>query len=336
VIHDAIWGTHQFFPHEIAIIDSPILQRLRRIYQTGFAFLTFPSTSQTRFEHSLGATIVGTRMLEAVARRHPSQVDLNFFTGDLAQVRAACLLHDCGHGFASHVSEQLYRWHPAIRKAQESADAFRDAKASEIIAWHIVTSPKFRKFLAEINERCKTTLEAERIANLILGIPYDPRDFVAEVLNGPFDVDRVDYIVRDSDYSGMKSAIDLERFFYDIDISVLQGGTHLVLRSTHAIEQLLWTKVHLFVRLYRHQKVLAADGAVQSLVSIVQAAGVDFNGADFSRVSDYLRTTDTDILDRRVAHDVQRIALGRVRLCPQGACAGCHRCCASSAWAAWR
>src|SRR5205823_2225980 len=83
----------------------------------------------------------------------------------------------------------------------------------------------------------------------------------------------------------------------DVDVSLLQDGhTHLVLHSTHAIEQLLFTKVHLFVRLYRHHKVLAADGAVQSLVAIIKATQSEFNGVNFSRVSDFLRTTDMGIL----------------------------------------
>lgn len=236
-------------------------------------------------------------MLEVVARRHPARINLDPQTGDLAQIRMAALLHDCGHGFASHASERLYQWHPAIQRAKETTDKFRDAKASEILSWHIITSRPFRELLVEVNSQCGTSLNADYIADLVLGIPYDQRNFLAEVLNGPFDVDRVDYIVRDADYSGMKSGIDLERFFHDIDISLLQDGRlHLVLHSTHAIEQLLWTKVHLFVRLYRHQKVLAADGAVQSLVSVVKSTGSQFNGADFSHVSDYLRTTDMDIL----------------------------------------
>jgi len=297
VIHDPIWGTHQFYPHEIAVVDCPLLQRLRRIYQTGFSFFTFPSTTQTRFEHSLGSIVVATRMLEVVARRHPGRLDIDPERGDLAQIRMAALLHDCGHGFASHASEKLYQWHPAIQKVRATEEKFRDARASEILSWYIITSAAFREFLAQINNRCRTSLNPDHIADLVLGIPYDQRSFLAEVLNGPFDVDRVDYIVRDADYSEMKSGIDLERFFHDIDVSLLHDGRlHLVLHSTHAIEQLLWTKVHLFVRLYRHQKVLAADGAVQSLVSIVKSTGSRFNGADFSRVSDFLRTTDIDIL----------------------------------------
>jgi uncharacterized protein len=297
VLHDPIWGTHEFQPHEIALIDSPVIQRLRRIYQTGFSFLTYPSTTQTRFEHSIGAAIVGTRMMKAIAEKHSEQVTLHPIEGDLATIRTAALLHDCGHGFASHASEQLYRWHPDIEDARSVRDEFRDAKASELLSWYIITSQPFRKLLERINEQYGTLLEVDRIADLLLGIPYDQRTFLGEMINGPFDVDRVDYTVRDADYSGIKAGIDLERFFHDLDIALLRDGQpHLVLHSTHAIEQLLFTKVHLFVRLYRHQKVLASDALVQSLVAAVKSDGTNFCGVTFDKVSDYLRVNDFQIL----------------------------------------
>jgi len=297
VLHDPIWGTNSFLAHEIALIDSPVLQRLRRIYQTGFSFLTYPSTTQTRFEHSLGAAVVGTRMLKTVAERHPLQIDLDPVKGDLATIRAAALLHDSGHGFASHASEQLYKWHPDVTAARSKRDAFQDPKASELLSWYIITSQPFRTLLDRINAEYGTAFDADRLADLVLGIPYDHRTFLAEVLNGPFDVDRVDYTVRDADYSGIKAGIDVERFFYDLDIALLRDGQpHFILRSTHAIEQLLFTKVHLFVRLYRHQKVLASDALVQSLVSAVKADGASFCGASFDRVSDYLRVSDFQII----------------------------------------
>lgn len=54
VIHEAISGSNIFFEHEIAIIDSPLLQRLRRIHQNGLAYLTYPTSIHTRFDHTLG------------------------------------------------------------------------------------------------------------------------------------------------------------------------------------------------------------------------------------------------------------------------------------------
>jgi len=295
VIHDPIWGTHRFCRHEVVLIDSPVIQRLRRIHQTGFSFLTFPGTTHTRFEHSLGAAIVAGSMAHAVARRHQNRIDLDPLKGDLAQLRAAALLHDCGHGFASHVSEGLYKWLPAVLAA--STGKLADAKPSEVLSWHVITSKPFRDFVAKVNAECNSELDLDLIADLVLGLAPQERSFLAEFINGPFDADRIDYILRDAYFSGLKTGVDVERLLHDMEVGLLQDGKpHLLLRSTHVIEQLLWTKVHFFARVYRHQKVLAADGAVQSLISQVRELGTTLSGATFSRASDYLKITDTDLL----------------------------------------
>src|SRR5206468_1683676 len=73
-IHDPIWGTNSFSWRELAIIDTPIMQRLRRIHQTGLAYQVYPSARHSRFEHSLGVTIVATKVFDAVARRHTGKL----------------------------------------------------------------------------------------------------------------------------------------------------------------------------------------------------------------------------------------------------------------------
>ena len=71
VIRDTAFGFNLFFKYEINLLDSPILQRLRRIHQTSLAFYTYPSAVHTRFEHSLGVTVVAQRMLDALRLREP-------------------------------------------------------------------------------------------------------------------------------------------------------------------------------------------------------------------------------------------------------------------------
>jgi S-adenosylhomocysteine hydrolase/HD superfamily phosphohydrolase len=182
--------------------------------------------------------------------------------------------------------------------AAKATEELIDVKESEVLSYLIVRSPRFRAFVDQLNAQYDVGLNCELISNLILGRGTPKgKEYLGEILNGPFDADRIDYVVRDSDYSGVKAGIDLERFFHDLDIAPFHSGTeHLVLRSTHAIEQLLWAKVHFFIRVYRHQKVLAADGAVQQIPTVVAENANLLNGCDFSKVSDYLRVTDMDIL----------------------------------------
>ncbi|MGH9397574.1 MAG: HD domain-containing protein, partial [Terriglobia bacterium] len=115
VINDALLGNQYFAKHEILVIDSPLIQRLRRIHQTGLVFHVFPSATHSRFEHCLGACTIAERCFSAIKDRfaveEPTRVfpaDPDRIKGDLAHLRMAALLHDVGHGLCSHASEQIY------------------------------------------------------------------------------------------------------------------------------------------------------------------------------------------------------------------------------------
>src|SRR5690349_10897712 len=65
VIHDNLWGTNSFSWREMAVIDSPVFQRLRNIHQTGLAYFVYPCAHHTRFEHSLGVCIMASRVFDS-------------------------------------------------------------------------------------------------------------------------------------------------------------------------------------------------------------------------------------------------------------------------------
>src|SRR5499427_9013630 len=70
VMHDNLWGTNRFSWRELALIDSPLLQRLRSIHQTGLAHYVYPSAQHSRFEHSLGVVTVAARAFDALQQRN--------------------------------------------------------------------------------------------------------------------------------------------------------------------------------------------------------------------------------------------------------------------------
>ncbi len=74
VIHDNLWGTNPFGWRELALIDSPLLQRLRGIHQTGLAYCVYPSTHHTRFEHILGVAIIAGRVFDALVQNNPGEL----------------------------------------------------------------------------------------------------------------------------------------------------------------------------------------------------------------------------------------------------------------------
>jgi hypothetical protein len=107
-IYDPVHHFIELEPAEARLLDTPALQRLRRLRQLGLAYLAFPSAEHSRFSHALGALAVGTRAFDELLR-HGRQ----FFTNeaDVAYqrrlVRAALILHDVGHGPFSHACEAV-------------------------------------------------------------------------------------------------------------------------------------------------------------------------------------------------------------------------------------
>ncbi len=98
-IRDPLYGYIRADPLLLAILDTPALQRLRRIRQLGFAHLVYPGANHTRFEHALGTCHLAS--LVPLGRREPLRGEL----------RVAALLHDAGHGPYSHASEAVFlRW----------------------------------------------------------------------------------------------------------------------------------------------------------------------------------------------------------------------------------
>ena len=92
---------------EVLVVDSPPVQRMRRIRQLGVSVLTYPTAGYSRFEHALGAMHQSERMLRAVVRRSDPSLRVQL-EEQLSTVRLAALLHDVGHLPFSHLTERYY------------------------------------------------------------------------------------------------------------------------------------------------------------------------------------------------------------------------------------
>ena len=104
-IKDSVWGMITLRGEEVLVVDSPVVQRLRRIKQLGTTFFTFPTADYSRFEHSLGVLHQGERMIAAIKERSTNQGEVE---GARRAIRLACLLHDIGHLPLSHLAERHF------------------------------------------------------------------------------------------------------------------------------------------------------------------------------------------------------------------------------------
>ena len=319
-IHDALWGTITLSPAEIALLDCPIIQRLRSIHQTGFAFYVYPSANHSRLEHSIGVLAIATRLVESLnSKKGP-----DFITpSERQQLRLAALLHDCGHGILSHISEHFYEQHHWIRDLKKDP-AYEAAKAHELMSFMIVKSVAFDDFFTKIRVkygeedksiRSIDSGKLKEIAGLIIGhYPSPDKAYLAGIINGPFDADKLDYIARDSYFTGLRLAVDIERLLYALDVATVETETgteqRLVALASAAsvLEQILFSKIQLYPALYQHAKVKATDSMLITFLEYMRDLHGSLKKKGKSQISlstptDFLGFTDYDLLNVRLHED---------------------------------
>lgn len=273
VVHDGLWGTLRLPSHETAFTDTPLLQRLRQLHQTGNTLFTYPSTTHTRFEHTLGVVYQADRLGKALLD-HGSQ--FAFAAPDIAHMRLAALLHDVGHGLFSHTSEEVYSQLPVMADLRRMP-VYQSASPHEILSHQILSTASFHDYAHKVAEQYSASIPLDEISGAIVGHSPDPaRTFKREILNGPFDADKLDYLFRDGHFSGLPLTVDLDRLFYTVRIAEVEGTPRLVVTQSGAtpLEQILFSKMVLHTTVYQHHKVRACDCMFAGIVEYMRANGL--------------------------------------------------------------
>lgn len=310
VIHDPVWGTTLFYPWELQLLDSPLLQRLRNVSQLGLATLTYPSAHHSRFEHTLGVMSVVTKMVSHINQEAPTPLISN---EDFYILRLAALLHDVGHCFCSHLSETIYGKLKEFVELKKSFSIFRSAKEHEIFAYIIINTETFKKFVKEKIKFWDSSIDYSKlftkIGYMIVGayLPhetilqggYEKKYYLTQMINGQYDADKLDYLRRDSYTAGLALTYDIDRFLYKIRIAnkaeKIDGqdviGKHLVIPVTgvSAVEEMAFSQLMLASYIYQHQKVLATDALVHDVVEGLT------NNYKLNHPCDFLYYCDNDI-----------------------------------------
>ncbi|PSP24310.1 phosphohydrolase [Halobacteriales archaeon QH_10_65_19] len=197
------------------LLDTPPVQRLRRIRQLGTVTLVYPSANHTRFEHSLGVYHLADRALG----------HLNIEGQKAERVRAAALLHDVGHGPYSHNIEELLYRHTG-KYHDEVQDLIGTGSVATVLSEH--------------------GLNPDRIAGLIAG-----EGELGQLVSGELDVDRMDYLVRDAHHTGVPyGTIDHERLVRELRF--VDGELVLDEGNVQTAESLLLARALMNPTVYQH------------------------------------------------------------------------------------
>ena len=297
-IRDAIWGTNRVYSWEVAILDSPLLQRLRDIRQTGLAYLVYPTALHSRFDHTLGVLAVASKIVRSINDKYPQYKDPRISYADHMRVRLSAILHDVGHSCFSHTSETIYAASEEFKVLTKYVnDQFKvPPKPHEIMSWLIVRSQRFKEFIGELAQKkllsdwdCSLD-DVDIIAGNIIGFRQNPKDkFLADIINGPMDADKLDYLVRDAYFAGPTVVYDLERFLYTVDaIEYPLTAERSIVRlsipieGVTALEQIIISKLMLFSYLYHHHKIRCVEGMFhEALKRLIEVSSSNRKGKRF-------------------------------------------------------
>lgn len=220
------------------LIDTPEFQRLRRIKQLGLGLYTYQGAEHSRFTHSLGAFHLMTRVLDRLTEKH------NIKPEDRAAARAAALLHDVGHGSFSHVMEKVLGFH------------------HESWTVEVLLSPE-----TEVNRllRSHSSELPARAAAIIEG-KFQP-SALGQLVSSQLDVDRMDYLLRDSLMTGAKYGIyDLEWIINALSIDEAGDRVYVAARGVYAVEEYLQARYYMFRQVYFHRTLRSAEAVLRSVL----------------------------------------------------------------------
>ncbi len=223
-------------PNELIfnLIEHPFFQRLRRISQMGMSYLVYPGAHHTRFHHALGSMHLMTKAIDILKRK-----GIEITQEEEIGLLSAILLHDIGHGPFSHALEGF---------VVQGLD-------------HEQISLEFMK---ELNRQFGGELE---MGISIFKGEY-PKKFLNQLVSSQLDMDRLDYLKRDSFYTGVTEGnINSDRLISMLN--VVDGGLVIEEKGIYAVEKFLMARRFMYWQVYLHKTGLMAE---QLLVGIMRRA----------------------------------------------------------------
>ena len=233
IINDPVYGfIHIKSPLALEIIDEPIFQRLRRIRQLGIAEYIFPGALHTRFQHALGAMSLTEKTLDSL-RVKGVEISEEEYQATLLAV----LLHDIGHGPFSHSLEEVLM--PDV--------------SHESLSY---------QFMHLLNKKYGGALD---LTLKIFRNSYD-RSFFHELVNSQLDLDRMDYLLRDSFFTGVSEGnINVDRIIQLLN--VVDDKLVAEEKAIYTIENFLNARRLMYWQVYLHKTSLGADRLLVNIIT---------------------------------------------------------------------
>jgi len=226
------------------LIDTPQFRRLAGISQLGLVSLVYPAANHTRFEHSLGVYRMALLFLDRLADDQCFAAAVT--PRDAERFLVAALLHDIGHWPFCHPLEDV---------------SLAALSSHEKFAAHFLHESELANALRE-----DWDLEPNEIVSLLAGKPDAPADKILQsLLSGPIDVDKMDYLMRDSLHAGVPYGrnFDQARLIQSLCLNAVGNGLAITDKGKTAAEMMVFARYVMFSEVYWHHAVRSATAMLQ-------------------------------------------------------------------------
>ena len=234
IINDPVFGFISIPRHILDVLGHPLVQRLTRIRQMGLSNTVYPGAIHTRFLHSIGAMHL---MTEAIAQLRQQGVDISTAQGEAA--RLAILLHDTGHGPFSHVLENT-----------------------------IVSGISHEEISLLIMQRINEELDGKLDEAIKVFTDIDQPHFLHQLVSSQLDVDRLDYLSRDSFFCGVSEGMVASARIISM-LNVVDDKLVVENKGIYSVEKFLLARRLMYWQVYLHKTSVIAE---QMLTLILKRA----------------------------------------------------------------
>jgi len=262
-VRDPIYKYIAFTDVERQLMDSPPVQRLRRIKQLAGVHFTYASGEHSRFPHVLGVMHLAGKLGEKLREGGYMEGD------DWQKLRMAAMLHDVGHGPFSHVYEDVL-------------NKYRKMTHEDVARWLILNTP-LKDMISDAGH------SPAEIGELAVGrLAAGRSKILNQVISGHFDVDIMDYLVRDSHHTGVEYGyVDVERLIGSI--VVVDDVLAMNVNAMAALESFYIARYMMFKAVYFHRTVRAAEIMASKAMDMAnEALGL----TSFKTPDEFLRLDD--------------------------------------------
>ena len=266
-IRDPLHGSIELNSAESAVVDSAAFQRLRNIKQLGFGELSFPGATHSRYIHSLGAFHLSGIVFDQIFKNFPFENKKS--AKRFRQVlRLATLLHDVGHGPLSHSSEEVmpalkdlnFSVYPKMKRTQANHEDY----AIKLITDSPLTQILRKNFsdILPIHVAALIDPKLEVKDNFFEESGFSLRPILSQIVSSELDVDRMDYLNRDSYFCGTSyGKIDLDWLISNLTYHQYKDQLNLAIsrRAMYTFDDFLISRHHMYLMIYFHHKSIVYD-----------------------------------------------------------------------------